>query len=269
MAVTGATGAPTLSRPSRAQLLDVGIAGGLLAGAVVGWWWSVRMADMGSMGTAGLMGSADPIGAGIQPMSMATYVGGWVAMIAAMMFPAISPVVRLYARAAGKGTVAPLPIFVAGYLVVWGSIGIPAYFAWRALAGPLDGGTAWAGRLAGGTLLAAAVYQLTPLKSVCLRHCRSPISFFVRFAGNSATPSGAVRLGATHGAFCLGCCWALMAVLVAVGTMNIVWMAALAVVIFVEKVAPRGQMLAAVAAAVFAALGAVLLVAPSTTAVLT
>lgn len=269
MAVTRATGAPALCWRSRSQLLDVGIAGGLLAGAVVGWWWSVRMADMDSMGVTGSMGSMDSIGAAVQPMSMAAYVGGWVAMMAAMMFPAISPVVRLYARAAGKGTVAPLPIFVAGYLVVWGSVGIPAYFAWRALAGPLDGGSAWAGRLAGGTLLAAAVYQLTPLKGVCLRHCRSPVSFFVRFTGNSAAPSGAVRLGATHGVFCLGCCWALMAVLVAVGTMNIAWMAALAVVIFVEKVAPRGQMLAIVAAAVFAVVGAVLLIAPSTITVLT
>jgi predicted metal-binding membrane protein len=250
---------------SRVRLLDVGIAGALLAGAVVGWWWSARMAgDMDSMGAAGSMTSMDSIGDAMEPISMAAYVGGWVAMIAAMMFPAISPVVRLYARAAANGAVAPLPIFVAGYVVVWGSVGIAAYFAWRELAGPLDEGAAWVGRLAGATLLAAAAYQLTPLKNVCLRHCRSPIASFLRFAGNGPRTSAAFRAGATHGAFCLGCCWALMAVLVAVGTMNIAWMAALTVVIFVEKLAPRGEMLTVLSAAAFAALGAVLLVDPST-----
>ncbi len=243
---------------SRTRATDVGIAAALLAGALGGWWWSVRMAG-GGMGTMTMEPS----------MSMAAYVVGWVAMMTAMMFPAISPVVRLYSRAAARGTVAPLPFFVAGYLVVWGSIGFPAYFAWRELAGPLDTGAVWVGRLAGAVLLFAALYQLTPLKRACLRHCRSPMSLFIRASGNAMRPVVAMRLGATHARFCLGCCWALMAVLVAVGTMHIAWMAGLALVIFAEKVLPRGETFAVLAAATLAVLGAVLLIDPSTITTLT
>lgn len=223
------------------------------------------MADDSSMGGMGEMGSMS-MGTS---MSLAAYLVGWVAMMAAMMFPAISPVVRLYSRAAARGAVAPLPFFVAGYLVVWGSLGLPAYVAWRELADPIDSGAAWAGRVAGAVLLAAAVYQLTPLKRACLRHCRSPMSVFMRASGNTKQPITAVRLGATHGALCVGCCWAFMAVLVAVGTMNIAWMAILTLVIFVEKVLPRGDGYAALTAGAFAIGGAVLLLDPSTISTLT
>lgn len=247
---------------SRIRVTDVGIASLLLAGAVVGWWWSVRMADDAGMGDMGSMSVASS-------MSMAAYLVGWVAMMAAMMFPAISPVVRLYSRAAARGSVAPLPFFVAGYLVAWSALGLPAYIAWRQLADPLDAGAAWVGRLAGTVLVAAALYQLTPLKQACLRHCRSPMSVFMRASGDSTKPAVAVRLGATHGAVCVGCCWAFMAVLVAVGTMNVAWMAALAVVIFIEKVVPRGDAYATVTAAGFALLGAILLIDPSTITTIT
>lgn len=254
--VTAATGAG----PRRTVITDAGIAGLLVTLALVGWWWSVRMADdMAGMEHTGAMGTMSMSAS----LSMAAYIVGWVAMMAAMMFPAIAPVVRLYSRAAARGTVAPLPFFVTGYLAVWSAIGIPAYFAWRELAGPLDAAAPWVGRLAGATLVTAAVYQLTPLKRACLRHCRSPLSMFVRFSGNARRPLVAMRLGLTHGAVCLGCCWALMAVLVAVGTMHIGWMAALTVVIFVEKVMPRGETFAAIAAVAFAVIGAVLLIDPS------
>ncbi|MEO6318259.1 MAG: DUF2182 domain-containing protein, partial [Acidimicrobiales bacterium] len=116
---------------------------GLLAGAAAGWWWSVRMAnDMASMRADGSMGDMTSMPA----MSMAAFVVGWVAMMAAMMFPAISPMVRLYARAATRGRVAPVPFFVAGYLLVWGAIGVPSYGAWRVLADPLAEGAPWVGR---------------------------------------------------------------------------------------------------------------------------
>lgn len=255
----------SISAPRADRLRYLAIPSVLLLLAAAGWWWSARMAaDMESMGSMGSMSSAGA------SMSFAAFVAAWVAMMAAMMFPAISPVVRLYARAAEKGGVAPVAFFVAGYLVVWSAVGIPAYFAWQELAAPLDRGDVWVGRLAGATLLVAAIYQLTPLKSMCLRHCRSPISFFLRHAGtNVGTPSRAVRLGATHGTFCLGCCWALMAVLVAVGTMNLAWMVALTVVIFVEKVAPRGERFAVGVAAALAVLAVVLLVDPATVATVT
>lgn len=248
-----------------ARSVALGIPAVLLVGAAVGWWWSARMADdMSSMGGGGAaMGDMTSMTAS-QPMSFAAYVFGWAAMMAAMMFPAISPMVKLYARAAAKGNVAPVPFFVAGYLVVWTAIGVPAYFGWREIAGPLADGSAWVGRLAGATLVVAALYQLTPLKAACLNHCRSPISFFIHHGGSTIdTPSRAVRLGAHHGLFCLGCCWAIMAVLVALGTMQLAWMAVLAGVILLEKTAPAGEAIAVVAAVGFAAVGVWLLADPT------
>jgi predicted metal-binding membrane protein len=249
----------------------------LLLLAAVGWWWSVRSAgDMhGPMGMTGM--DMDGMG-GMQGMSsMATHhlmtLGGfllmWLAMMAAMMFPAISPVVKLYSRAAAAGRVAPLPFFVAGYIAVWTSLAIPAYFAWRALADPIAEGATWAAYLAGGVLVAAAIWQLTPLKSICLRHCRSPLSVFLRFGGDAAKPLGAARMGATHGGYCVGCCWGLMAILVAVGTMNLAWMLGLSVLIYVEKNAPWGERVAQGVSVVLVALGVLLLIRPDMLTTLT
>ena len=222
--------------------------------------------DMSASGSTAMDGMADM---GADVLGLGAFIVAWLAMMTAMMFPAIAPVAKLYGRAAAAGRVAPLPFFVAGYIAVWTSIGLPAYFAWRALMEPIAEARPWAGRLAGVVLIAAAVWQLTPLKSVCLRHCRSPISFFLRFGANVARPSGALRMGVTHGLFCLGCCWALMAVLVAVGTMNLAWMAVLALLILIEKNAPAGERAATVAAVVFAGAGALLLVRPETLTTLT
>ena len=239
----------------------------LFALAAVGWWWSARMAAhmTTSSPTAmdGMAKTTDDI------LGLGAFMVAWLAMMTAMMFPAISPVVKLYGRAATAGRVAPLPFFVAGYIAVWTSIGLPAYVAWRALMNPIAEAPPWAGRLAGIVLLAAAVWQVTPLKSMCLRHCRSPISFFLRFGANVARPAGALRMGVRHGLFCLGCCWALMAVLIAVGTMNLAWMATLALLILIEKNAPAGERAATIAAAAFAAGGLLLLVRPETVTALT
>lgn len=202
-------------------------------------------------------------------LGLGAFIVAWLAMMTAMMFPAITPVVKLYARAATAGRVAPLPFFVAGYILVWTALSLPAYVAWRALMDPIAEARPWAGRLAGVVLLIAAIWQLTPLKSMCLRHCRSPISFFLRFGAHVARPSGALRMGATHGLFCLGCCWALMAVLVAMGTMNLAWMAALALLILIEKNAPGGERAATAAAGMFAVVGALLLARPETLTILT
>lgn len=214
--------------------------------------------DMGGMA----MGGDEVLGLG-------AFLVGWLAMMTAMMFPAITPVVKLYGRAAAAGRVAPLPWFVGGYIAIWTSMGLPAYAAWRALMDPIEQVQPWAGRLAGAVLLVAAVWQVTPLKSACLRHCRSPISFFLRFGSKVTRPTGALRMGATHGLFCLGCCWALMAILVALGTMNLAWMAALALLILVEKNAPAGERIALAAGVVFAVLGLALLVRPETLSTLT
>jgi predicted metal-binding membrane protein len=215
------------------------------------------------------MDGMDMGGMASHAMSFGGFMLAWLAMMTAMMFPAIAPVVQLYARGAAAGRTAPLPFFVAGYIIVWTAIGVPAYFAWRALMGPIADGLTWAAFLAGGTLIAAAVWQLTPLKSICLRHCRSPMSVFMRSGQSAARPLGALKMGVTHGAFCLGCCWALMAVLVAVGTMNLVWMVALAALIFLEKNARWGERIAFVAALGLAVLGIALIVRPETLSALT
>jgi predicted metal-binding membrane protein len=171
-------------------------------------------------------------------MSFGVFFVAWVAMMAAMMFPAIVPAVRLFDRAAARGQAVATPIFVGGYLAVWAAVGIPVYFAWRALAGPLASGDRWAAYLAGGVFAAAAVYQVSPAKYACLRHCRNPLSFFLRQRNNLKKPSGAFKAGLAHGSICVGCCWAEMAILVALGTMNIGWMLAVAALIFVEKATP-------------------------------
>jgi predicted metal-binding membrane protein len=212
-------------------------------------------------GSEGGMAGMDSMSGG-HVLSLGAFLVAWLAMMAAMMFPAVSPVVRLYARAAAAGRVAPLPAFVAGYIVVWAAVGLPGYLGWRVLMDPIAEGRVWAGRLAGIVLLGAALWQLTPLKSVCLRHCRSPLSFFLRFGRSVTRPLGALRMGARHGLYCLGCCWALMAILVAMGTMNVAWMAGLALLILAEKNAPSGERIAVAAAVVLIILGAVLVVHP-------
>lgn len=231
---------------------------GLLAVAALGWWWSVQSAHT----TTGRM--TDHMGMGTAAMPFAAFLVAWVAMMAAMMLPAILPVVRLYARAAARGTVAPVPAFLAGYSAVWSALGIPAFVAQRALDGPLAEATPTAGRIAGVVLTAAAAYQLSPLKSVCLRHCRSPLAFFMHHGNHLDRPSGALVAGARHGLFCLGCCWLLMAVLVAFGTMQLWWMAALATLVLLEKTTRVGELVAVAAGVGFAALGALLLVHPAT-----
>lgn len=247
------------------RALRFGVPVALAVTAVLGWWWSFRTADDMRHGVDDVMSGMGADAA----MSLVGFVLAWLAMMTAMMLPAVAPVVKLYSRAAAAGRVAPLPFFLAGYLAVWAALGLPAYAAWRALTHPLADGRPWAGRLAGVVLLTAAVWQLTPLKSMCLRHCRSPMSFFLRFGRTPGKSLGALRMGSTHAVYCVGCCWALMAVLVAMGTMNPAWMLALAVLIFLEKNARGGERVALAAAAVFVLLGVLLLVDPSTVHTLT
>jgi predicted metal-binding membrane protein len=196
-------------------------------------------------------------------MSLTSFMVAWLAMMAAMMLPAIIPVVRLYGLAAARGAAAPVPVFVAGYLAVWGLVGLPASLAWRALGDPLANGDAWPGYLAAGVLFAAAAYQLTPLKTACLRHCRSPLSFFLRQRGDLRRRRTALRMGTSHGLVCLGCCWALMAILVTLGTMQLGAMLSLAALILIEKNAPQGMFIARAVPAVMVALGVALLAHPS------
>ena len=239
--------------PREGAGVAVGVPAALLALALAGWWWSQRVSPMGAMDAMGMESA----------MSLGAFAVAWVAMMAAMMLPAVLPVVRLYGQAAARGRAAPTVFFVLGYLGVWTAMSLPAYAAADALAGPMGENRPWVGRVAGATFVAAALWQVTPLKRVCLRHCRSPLGFFMRLGGSVRRPLGAVRAGASHGLFCLGCCWALFAILVVLGTMSLAWMAALTAVIVLEKSAPRGETVSLAVGAVLAALGAALLIDPS------
>jgi predicted metal-binding membrane protein len=177
-------------------------------------------------------------------MNAAFFTGMWVTMMVAMMFPSVAPMVVAHWRISRIRRQSPLavPLFVGGYLLSWTVIGIGAYWAYRgilSIAPSLSDRTA--GLLAGGILAGAGAYQLSKLKSVCLRHCRNPLEFFMHWKPGLR---GASRMGVEHGVFCVGCCWGLMIVLFVVGLMNLAWMGVIAAVIFVEKVAPFGWKMA-------------------------
>jgi predicted metal-binding membrane protein len=215
-------------------------------------WWS----------TAERMRGMDD-GPGSDLGTLGWFVGVWVVMMAAMMFPSISPTVALYSRMArNRAPVAPL-VFAAGYLLVWTAAGLVAYGVSNVGSSLFGPGLSWAstGRwLAGGTLVGAAVYELTPLKNVCLAKCRSPLGFLLGAWRDGL--SGALEMGARHGAWCVGCCWALMASLFALGVMSIAWTAFVAALIAAEKTLPWGRAVTYGTAALLLVLGVVLIVAP-------
>lgn len=219
-----------------------------LAGAA---WWVTSMLS-GDMRADSMM----------TPMSLGPFLLAWSLMMAAMMLPAVTPVVRLYQRAATAGRVAPIGYFVLAYLVVWALTGLPAYLLWQRLAMPLTEGASWALRLAGATLLFAGAYQLTPLKRACLRHCRSPMSYFMRLRGSLERPGGAFRAGLLHALYCCGCCAALMAVLVVTAAMNLWWAVLIALGVFVERNLRWGAEFSTGLGGVLLALGTLVVVSP-------
>lgn len=180
-------------------------------------------------------------------------VAMWWVMMIAMMTPSAAPTILLYARthrhSAAQGQIssqlAPTGAFAAGYLLVWLAFSVAAAsMQWGLVQAGLvsemmmGSQSRW---LSGSLLVAAGLYQLSPLKGLCLAHCRSPAHFLT----NNWRPgaSGAVRLGMLHGSYCVGCCWALMALLFVGGVMNLIWIAALSLVVLVEKLAPGGTWL--------------------------
>ena len=167
------------------------------------------------------------------------FVGVWIVMMAAMMLPATSPTVALYARMTRERGLARPLAFVTGYLVVWSAAGVAAYGIFALGRRIFGSDLAWhsGGRWFAGIVLAgAALYELTPLKDVCLGKCRSPFGFLLGTWRDGVR--GAAGMGTKHAAWCLGCCWALMVALFALGVMSIVWMAVVAALITVEKVLP-------------------------------
>ena len=178
--------------------------------------------------------------AGMAPNPLPALVARWWVMMAAMMLPSAAPTILLYARVrqqrGGDSAIASSTVFLAGYLLVWLAFSVAAALAQQRLAGAtmrIGDASAQAA-----LLLAAGAYQLSPLKTACLRVCRSPAAFLARHWRPGVT--GAIRLGMLHGAWCLGCCWALMALLFVGGVMNIAWVLLIAALVAVEKLLPRG-----------------------------
>ena len=237
--------APALSA-ARARL---GLIAALFALAAVAWW-----------STADRMGGMDA-GPGTDLGALGWFLGVWIVMMAAMMFPSVSPTVALYARMArGRWPAGPL-IFASGYLITWTAAGLLAYGLFAAGRELIDISWADGGRwLAGGTLIVAAIYELTPLKDVCLTKCRSPLGFLLSAWRDGV--AGAFDMGARHGAWCVGCCWALMASLFALGVMSLAWMAFVAALIALEKTLPYRRVAVYGTSAVLLALGVVLIAAP-------
>jgi predicted metal-binding membrane protein len=224
----------------------------LLGVAGLAWWWTADRLDGMDRGPWTGLGTFD------------WFLGIWIVMMAAMMLPSAIPAVTLYSRLARDRTaLAPL-FFAFGYLAVWVAAGLVAFVLASAGSHTVGGVLAWSrgGRwLAAGALLSAAAYQLTPLKEACLSRCRTPLGLML----GSWRPGrlGGFRLGLTSGAWCAGCCWALMASLFALGVMSIAWMAVVAALIAIEKLLPWRRVATYGTAATLVALGVFLLAAPA------
>ncbi len=247
---------------AREQTITIG---GLITLTLLAWLWIVIGAGTG-MSTMAMTTFEFPppvrpgmVIAWTPAYAVIMFFMWWVMMIA-MMIPSAAPMILLYARVARhaqqrgqmESGVLPTSAFVGGYLASWFVFSLAATFAQWGLerAGLLHQMLMWStsATLTGGLLIAAGLYQLTPLKAACLEHCRSPASYLSRHWRDGRL--GAFRMGLAHGTYCLGCCAVLMALLFAGGAMNLVWIAGLAIVVLIEKVAPWGVWFAHALAAV-------------------
>ncbi|WP_332773628.1 DUF2182 domain-containing protein [Phenylobacterium sp.] len=222
--------------------------------------------DMSGMDMPGMvmdMGPAPATPPAWTPRTAALMVAMWWAMMIAMMSPSAAPTILLYAqvhrRAVAQSQIqdrpAPTGAFAAGYLLTWlgfsvAAAGLQWVFGRVGLISDMGSQSRW---LSGGLLIAAGLYQLSPLKQTCLAHCRAPAAFLSTHWRPGAT--GALRLGLRHGAYCVGCCWMLMALLFVGGVMNLAWIAALAVLVLAEKLFPAGRWIGLVCGAVLVGWG--------------
>jgi len=222
-------------RPVRNLLLTREAAGLLLIAGVA--WLAVFAQSRGMSAMGATMG--------LGPLA---FVGVWTLMIGAMMLPTVAPVAVLYERSVTDNRVLRLASFAASYIVVWGLAGIPAFAVAALLSSVAMDHPQTARYMAAGIFLILGLYQVSPLKDRCLRHCRSPLGLLIHYA-NYHGPLRDLRAGTHHAMYCLGCCWALMLVLVVAGIMNLLVMVALAAVILIEKYWSRGEAFSRVVAA--------------------
>ena len=227
--------------------------------------------DMAGMDMTGMAGAVAPGFRAWTPAEFVFMFAMWSVMMVGMMTPSVAPMVLLYAgvgrKAAENGTpFASTAWFFAGYLAVWVVFSAFATFAqWAltalALLTPMM--AAKSAILGGIVLVAVGLYQWTPLKNKCLRACQAPLGFLMAHGGFRKDPTGAVRLGVLHGAYCLGCCFALMALLFVGGIMNVLWIAGLTILVLLEKLSPTGRLLPRFFGALIGAAGVWLLLRTS------
>jgi predicted metal-binding membrane protein len=240
----------------------------LLVLAAAAWgvliWQSVSMGS-DTMGDAGMGDTATGLTMG---MSALLFLAIWVAMMVAMMFPTAAPMILMFDRIAagkrGRGQAfVPTWIFVAAYLVIWTLFGVLAYLLALG-AERLADRSMWlmdhAARIGGVALIVAGLYQLSPLKAVCLTKCRSPFQYVLNSWRDGY--GGAFRMGLEHGVYCLGCCWLLFVILFPLGMMNVAVLALITALIFAEKALPVGRRISQVAAVALVAYGVLVLVMP-------
>ncbi len=210
---------------------------------ILAWLWLWRAASDMSAAMAGMDRAMAMPPRGL--VDLVLLLAMWWVMMAGMMLPSAAPMILTFANVNAKRRTrgqpwVPTALFVAGYLLTWGGFSLVATLAQAgleraALLSPMD--MTANGRWLGGALfLAAGLYQFTPLKQACLRLCWSPLDFLLNRWREG--PAGALAMGATHGLYCLGCCWILMLLLFAVGVMNLAWVAALAAIVLLEKLLP-------------------------------
>ena len=234
--------------------------------ALTGLAWQNLYARYETMGTMS-MTSMDSM-SNSMPMEQRSFWGDaalflpmWGVMMAAMMLPAVVLMVLTFStvyrnRRARSQVYVPTWVFLAGYMIVWGLSAVPGYLSKVGLESLVEQFPSFqsAAAVVGGlVLIAAGLYQISPLKDRCLSHCRSPLSFILHDWREGY--GGAMLMGVHHGWYCVGCCWVLMLVMFPVGVMNLVWMGALATLIFVEKLVPRGDWVARLAAPALMAAG--------------
>ncbi|CAN5516640.1 DUF2182 domain-containing protein [soil metagenome] len=248
--------------------------------SVLAWAYVLWLAaDMAAPASGGDMAGMDMPGMDMSGMDMGAAVAlgfrswaaadfafiftMWAVMMVGMMTPSAAPMILLYALVGRKAREGGNPFassawFFAGYILVWIAFSIVATAAQYLLShlALLTPMMATSSTILGGiVLIAAGVYQWTPMKDVCLRQCRAPIAFLASHGGFRSDPLGALRLGIEHGAYCLGCCWALMALLFVGGVMNVLWIAGIAILVLLEKIVPAGRWIARMAGALMAAAG--------------
>ncbi len=222
----------------------------------------------GEMGAMGTMGANDPMPDIMEstfvPLQALLFLSTWVVMMTAMMLPTAAPMVMTFAavsqqRRSRQLVYVPTGLFVLGYLLAWGSLGLLAY-AVSALppliAQAVPELAKYSGLIGGAVLIMAGAYQFSPLKNVCLSSCRTPLGYVMTHWREGR--SGALLMGLHHGLYCIGCCWALMTIIFVVGVMNLAWMALLSLFMFIEKLSAHGLIVGKIVGILLIAAGVVM-----------